>query len=277
MVKKVLLLGGEGFVGRNIAENISDCCDCYSVGTEKSIFKKRKDKFIKINPYKKEIKNVYDVIIHLIDNKVDLKNFAKEEKKLIENIDLNNKNHLIIFSSAVVYANPDSEYGKRKLILEEIFKNYCQKNKIDLTILRLFNIFGPYQLPGKQGSLIANIFNNYLNGEIIKIKDLKVSRDLIFSGDMAKLVKCIIKNKTCGRYDLASGRTASIRKVINLIEGIIGEKIKIDNAKEKENIKSPRSNGFLGGKTKLLPFKKGLKLTFDFYKNNLKIINGIKQ
>lgn len=272
--KNILILGGEGFIGRNLAGLLSEKHACFSAGTARSVFAKRRDSFIETNPYEKKIKNIYNVIIHLIDNKIDLKKFAKEEKKLIKNINLNRKNHLIIFSSAVIYADSNSEYGRRKLILEKIFENYCQKNKINLTVLRLFNIFGPCQLPKKQGSLIANIFINHLQGKTTKIKDLEALRDFIFSGDMAKLVEYIIKNKTYGKYDLASGKLVSIKKVINLAEEIAGKKIKINNVKEKEKIKSSKGNNFLASRIKLLPFKKSLKLTFDFYKKNLRAIKG---
>ncbi|MDH4330459.1 MAG: NAD-dependent epimerase/dehydratase family protein, partial [Candidatus Moranbacteria bacterium] len=121
--KNILILGGEGFIGRNIAEFLSsEKYSCSSVGVEESIFSEnRKDELKKINPYDCKIENDFDVAIHLIDNRAaEGEDFADAEKKLIENIGLKSKKHLILFSSAVIYANPDSEYGKRKIELERI-------------------------------------------------------------------------------------------------------------------------------------------------------------
>jgi nucleoside-diphosphate-sugar epimerase len=273
--KNILILGGEGFIGRNISDFLGHYYNCYSVGIEKSAFKKRKDKFLKINPYKNKIKNVFDVIIHLIDNKIGLKDFSKEEKKLIKNINLNKKNHLIIFSSAVIYANPNSEYGQRKLRLEKIYSDFCRKNKIKLTIFRLFNIYGPYQIPNVQGSLIANVFCNYLNGQKTKINDMNAMRDFIYSKDMAKFVEYSINNNFYGQKDLGSGKLITIRELIEKIERVVKNNLIIEDKKNKEDIFCHLAKNKIAKKINLTPIKDGLKETLKFYEKNIKLIRGI--
>ncbi len=277
MNKKILILGGEGFIGRNIADLLSKNHACFSAGVKKSVFTKRKDEFIKINPYGKKIKNIYNAIIHLIDNKVDSKHFIKEEKKLIKNIGLNKKNHLIIFSSAVVYANPDSDYGRRKIKLEKTYAGYCQKNRINLTIFRLFNIYGQYQLPNVQGSLVANIFCNYLNGKKTGINDIGAKRDFIFSKDMARFVEYSINNNFYGKTDLASGQLIAIKELIKKIEQTVKGDLIIDDRKKRENIFCPLAKNKLAGKINLTPMEEGLKETLEFYKKNVKLVNKINQ
>lgn len=269
--KKVLMLGGEGFIGRNIADALSSKYDCHSLGVEKSIFDKRgrKDKFLKADPYKKKIRNGYNIIIHLIDNNKSIKEFAKGERELIKNINLNNQNHLIVFSSAVVYANPDSDYGKRKLKLEKIYKGYCRKNNIQLTIFRLHNTFGRYQLPHRQGSLIANIFYNYLNKKKIVINDMSVARDFIFAGDIGKFVKYAIDKPYIGIGDLATGRHTTLRKIIKIIEKeVIKDNLPLIDKGIKEKIFDHKAKNILPGKVSLTPLKKALQKTFKFYKKN---------
>lgn len=270
---KVLFLGGEGFIGRNLAYCLSDFYDCYSVGIEKSIFDKRRDRFIKKNPYKEKLDNNYKAIVHLIDNNVDIKDFSKEEKELAKNIQLNKNNHLILFSSAVVYANPDSDYGKRKRELEKFYKEYCFKEKIKLAILRLFNIYGPYQFPNRQGSLIANILYSYLNKKDIIINDFNSRRDFIYSLDMAKTVKWGIDAGFSGIDDLATNRMISIRELVDVIEkDIVKSKLNIIDKRIKEEILpfAPKSN--IIKNIQLTDIKKGLQETLCFYENNFKKI-----
>jgi len=274
--KKILILGGEGFIGRNMADYFSRYYDCYSVGIEKSKFKKRKDKFIKLDPYKKSIKNNYDVIIHLIDNAVKIKDFSKEEGKLIKNLNLNKSTHLIIFSSAVVYANPNSDYGKRKLELERVYSDYCSQRGLKLTMVRLFNVYGPYQAPGKQGSLVANILTDYLGGKVTKINDESARRDFLFSGDIGKFIRHIIENSTVGTLDLASGRLISIGDLTGTIKkNIIKNKLLLDYGNTREKTFCPKAKSKLPRKMKITPLNEGLKKTFNFYKKNLKMINKI--
>ncbi len=274
--RKILILGGEGFIGRNIANFLSGHYDCYSVGIEKSKFDGRKDRFIRKNIYKDRLKNNYAAIIHLIDNPVRGEKFFKEEKKLIKNLELNENNHLIVFSSAAVYANPDSDYGKRKLKLEKIYSDYCKNNGIKLTIFRLFNVFGPYQIPNRQGSLAANTLVNYLNGKTVAINDKKAKRDFIFSPDIGKFIRYVIKNSVTGKFDLATNEMVTIEALIKKIEtNVIKNKLPLDYKYVKEEIVCPKAKNKLLENVKTTSLEDGLKKTFVFYKNNLKTINKL--
>lgn len=270
--KKVLILGGEGFIGRNIADEVADSSDCYSVGIEKSIFPGRKDKFIAADPYKDKIENNYSAIIHLIDNK-NAKDFLFDEQRLVENINLNFENHLIVFSSAVVYSNPDSDYGRRKRSLEKFYRQYCAKKGIRLLILRLFNIYGPYQFPGRQGSLAANIFCNHLNGVETEINDIRAERDFIYSKNMAGAVEYAIEKEMEGVDDLAGNRMTSIKDLIEIMEDIMGDKILIADKNMKENVHCPKAGSGIIKNVKMEKLEDGLAQTYDFYKMNVKAIN----
>lgn len=277
--KKVLILGGEGFIGRNLADFLAQKYDCVSIDMEKSPFarKNRRGKFIKINPYENEIKNDYDAIIHLIDKRKDRGNFEKNEKKLIKNLGISLKNHLIIFSSAVVYADPKSDYGKRKLKLEKIYSEFCKKNEIPLTIVRLFNAYGNYQIPQKQGSLVANLFCDYFNNRTTQINDINSQRDFVFAQDIAKIIEYIIKNKFLGLVDLSTNKLTSIKRLATLMGNVLGGKLNINNIGKKEKIESPKGKNILLKKVKLTLLEKGLKDTKNFYERNINIINKISE
>lgn len=275
MIKKTaLIIGGEGFIGRNIADVISKTHSCSSIGVEKSIFSNREDVFIKNNPYKDKLYEKFDIYIHLIDNSVSENIFEIEEEKLIDNLQIRSESHLIIFSSAAIYANPESEYAKRKLKLESFYKNYCKNNNIKLTILRLFNTYGKYQLPYKQGSLVANIFYNYLNNLPIEINDKTAMRDFIYASDIGKIVEHIIENKEYGMMDLGTEECISIENLLSLIqEKILQKKVKVNYKNIKENIIQHPATGNLHKEIKQTSLLEGLKKTFNFYNENKEIIN----
>lgn len=275
--KKILILGGEGFIGRNLFDFLSKNYDCYSSDRSASVFTGANRKVVKKNPYEQKIKNNYNIIIHLIDNKVDNRFYEKKELELIKNIDLSDKNHLILFSSAVIYANPDSEYGKRKIKMENIYSNYCNKHNIKLTIFRLFNIYGSYHLPNRQGSLVSNILLNYLNGKAVEINDLSACRDFIYAKDLGKFIKYAIEKRQFGIIDLATNNSVSINELLLSIEEAIKGKLNIIDKKNKETITCPKAKNKLIGKIKVTSLKQGLRKTFLFYKKNLNIINKLSK
>ncbi|EKE20148.1 MAG: NAD-dependent epimerase/dehydratase [uncultured bacterium] len=276
--KKILILGGEGFIGRNIAKHLSIENDCFSLGIEKSPFIERKDEFMEGNPYKDKISGEYDVVIHLIDNATAQDDFKQQELNLLKNITFVDTGHCILFSSAVIYANPDSEYAKRKILLEETCKAYCKKNNINLTIFRLFNIYGEYQIPFKQGSLVANLLVNYLDDATTEINDMSAERDFIFASDMVKFIKYAIDNSYFGCTDLATEKLIKVGELIDIIENeVVMEKIKINDKGNKEDVVCPIAKNNLIGKIILTPIEEGLRKTLDFYRNNMYIINQNKK
>jgi len=272
--KTVLIIGGEGFIGRNISDVLVKNYQCSSIGIEKSIFLNRKDIFIKNNPYKNHVEKRFNIYIHLIDNPISKDVFEIEEKKLIDDLQIKEDSHLIIFSSAAIYANPNSDYAKRKVNLESFYKKYCEKNGINLTILRLFNTYGKYQLPYKQGSLVANIFYNYLNNLPIEINDKTAKRDFIYAEDIGKIVEYVIENKKYGIMDFGSGESISIDSLMSLIQAeILSTKININYRNTKENITQHSITGDLHKKIRLTSLLEGLKKTFKFYNENEEAIN----
>lgn len=273
--KRILLLGGEGFIGRNIAEYFSEKNTCVSVGNEQSRFEQRRDEFLPAKPYEEKIHHESDVIVHLIDNKIPLDSFVEQEKNLIENIALNQNHHLIIFSSAVIYANPDSEYGQRKQALEKFYTEYCEMHGIKLTILRLFNTFGSFQIPYRQGSLVANLIYNALHDKQTEINDRDAMRDFLFAGDIPKFVEYAIINKMEGVYDIGSGKLTSIREVITLLEERVIERyLDVLYRDIPETIFPRHAEGDLVGEVDLIGLEEGLKGTVKFYEDNMRIVKS---
>lgn len=272
---KLLLLGGEGFIGRNIAEYFSGKNICFSVGSEKSLFEKRNDVFLQAKPYEEKINHESNVIVHLIDNKVLVDTFIEQEKKLIKNIGLDKRHHLIVFSSAVIYANPDSDYGRRKQALEKFYTEYCKERGIRLTILRLFNTFGPYQIPYRQGSLVGNLIYNFLTKKKTEINDKEANRDFLYAGDIPKFIEYTLAHQFEGTHDIGSGQLTSIAGLISLLENkILKSALDISYRNIKETVPNRFAESDIVEMVDLVEFEEGMRKTVKFYEDNMSIIQS---
>lgn len=272
--QSIAILGGEGFIGRNLALHLSNRYKCLSVGVVRSPFLDRKDTFISAHPYEEKVNHQCSVIIHLIDNsRCAIEDFLDEEKKLAENIGLNDKDHLVLFSSAVVYANPESEYGLRKKMLEEFYTEYCRKNDVKLTIVRLFNTLGSFQIPQRPGSLVANIIYNHMVGRASEINDRQSKRDFIYASDIPKFIEYFLENGVTGTLDLGSGKLTSIADIISILESeVLKIPLNIIDKNKTDSIISPRANNQYLSQIPVTDIVTAMSQMVDFYKNNIDTI-----
>lgn len=266
--KRITVLGGEGFVGRNILDYLNKDYECFSVAQEPSLFKHRNAKFIPADPYKEKVSTESEILIHLINNPLLSEEFKAAERNLIENTFTPNLCHVIVFSSAVVYAAPESDYGRRKILLEQIFQEECQKRGVKLTIFRLFNVYGCYQLPYRQGSLVANLIFDHLFGKTTEIQDSTAERDFLFAGDTGRFVSFVIENEKYGTFDLASNQLCSLGDMIAALEGVLDERLDIKHIGIPETVKSPQGKNPFLSEVEVTPLKVGLQETLKFYRSH---------
>lgn len=276
--RRLLLLGGEGFIGRNIASHFSLGNRCVSVGKRPSCFLVRSDRFLQIDPYQAEVPGTFDTIIHLIDHQVPLERFAQEEARLLENIHLGTSAHLVVFSSAAVYVNPDSEYGRRKMALEDYYADYCRQHGLSLTIFRLFNVFGPYQVPHRPGSLVANLICNHLAKQETEINDMEARRDFMYAPDIPKFVEYVLRHRLQGIFDIGSGRLTTVADLIERLERMVfQEPASIADRNHRESIASRRAHGPLLREIPMVDFDEGLMQTARFYQDNFTLVSEVCQ
>ncbi len=282
--QRIILMGGEGFIGRNLSTYFSKHNTCFSIGKEESNFPQRHDTFLQADLYRTDrafLSKSFSAaqpsfaVIHLIDNKVPIEDLLEHEALLAENTILQPDTHLVLFSSSVIYANPDSEYGVRKKILEDFYTHYCARKGIPLTILRLFNTFGPYQLPYRKGSLVGNLIYNYLTHRVTEITNMEIERDFIYSQDIAKFVEYVLLHKLEGVFDVGSGKLTSVKNLVSLLENsVLQDKIEVINRQLPEYFMCPVAQTGIFEAVDLKPLEVALRETVTFYKQNLPIIQN---
>ncbi|MEM2742014.1 MAG: NAD-dependent epimerase/dehydratase family protein [Nitrososphaeria archaeon] len=137
---------------------------------------------------------------------------------------------IIYVSSAAVYGepkhlpinemhptNPTSPYGLSKLMGEEVVKFYGGQG-LNYVILRLFNVYGLGQT-GAYAGVITNFIENAKNGKPpIIYGDGQQTRDFIHVADVAEAIKRAIEKPPTGQtINIATGKPTTIKELAELI------------------------------------------------------------
>lgn len=127
----------------------------------------------------------------------------------------------------VVYAGSSSKHSGKfknpytfsKDIGEEIIELYQKHYRLQATIARFYNVYGPYQLTeGGYTTLIGRWLNNIKKGEPCYIYgDGEQRRDFTHVNDIIDALILIMENETYGfEFELGRGKNHSVNEVANM-------------------------------------------------------------
>lgn len=127
------------------------------------------------------------------------------------------KNLDLISEEEICY--PVSSYGVVKLTIENYLRLYQKQHGIKYLILRVSNPFGRFHTSDKQG--IINIaVRRALKGEIIEIwGDGNQSKDYIFVDDLVKIIFDLTKQNVINKtINVGSGQAYQLNKILDMIK-----------------------------------------------------------
>lgn len=260
--KHVLVTGGAGFIGSNIADDLLtqgydvSVFDNFSTGIEENLpkaIKLYKGDTSQQNDLEKVFQNKFDVVFHIAGCASTINSFTNPLSDIYANfigtVNIVNKcvenkiPRFIYASSMTVYGHPEklpineehptkpiSYYGITKYAAERYVHATAERTdlpfSLNATTFRMFNVYGERQsLTNPYQGVMAIFIGNLLRGETVTIfGDGKQSRDFIYIKDVSKAwIDSIDNKKTFGNvYNLGFGQDISLHQLVETIAKIMG-------------------------------------------------------
>lgn len=229
-MKNVLIIGGNGFIGTNLAKYLSKV-KVYNVYSFDIQLPKEKIKninyiegdFFDNDLLNRALENI-DVVIHSLStvnpgnsNRRFMQGYSRDFVQSAYLFDIcAKKNIKVIFlsSGGTVYgvqdsqpikenalANPINHYGTVKLCIESVMRTFNKQSNSNMIIARISNPYGPGQDFNKGVGFIDAALKKTLQNEFIEIwGDGTVIRDYIYIDDVCEMIESLIKYE--GKEDI---------------------------------------------------------------------------
>lgn len=258
-MKKILMLGGFGFISTNILKYIDEN---YAEEYEVIIFDRIMEhpKGVKFNCVKKVYagdfsdetnliqifnENKINIVMHFLSSTVpatssnaqyDVESNLIATLKLLGIMDKFGVKDIVYMSSGgAIYGDylmkvhneedavyPKSSYGVVKLAIEKYLLSYSELYEFNSLILRLSNPYGPYHYNNKQG--IINIaIRKALAGEKVQIWGSGDGiKDYIYIEDVCSIIFRLIENGVETEvYNVAAGSAHSVNEIVEGIKEFV--------------------------------------------------------
>ena len=126
---------------------------------------------------------------------------------------------------------PNNPYALSKVLAEKICEFYASVHRIPVTVLRPFNVYGA----GQDGRfLIPSLVSQVLYSETIPVQDLLPKRDYVFIDDLVEaLMLTIGRHSGYAVYNIGSGSSLSVRELIDVIQSVARTSKKIVSAQAR--------------------------------------------
>lgn len=257
---RVLILGGNGFIGSHVVDSFLNC------GHEVIVFDRHSDssrsnlydiKFFEGNfgdrtCLEKIFAEGIDVVVHLISTTLpqssNLNPIYDVQSNLLESIALfelcvkySIKKVVFLSSGGTVYGIPEStpvseksathplcSYGITKRAIEDFLFFFYKNHGLQYNVLRVSNPYGVRQSPFRGQGAIAVFMYKCLIGEEIEVwGDGSNVRDYVYVTDVANACLLAALSLKSGIYNVGSGYGVSILDLLENLENLLGVKPKI--------------------------------------------------
>ena len=247
---KILVLGGNGFIGSHITDEL------VANGHDVTVFHRSTERYeghsntvrFYLGDYSDVVKlgeavDGMDAVIHAISTTVpstsNLNPISDVQQNLISTIQLldlmtkaNVRRLVYLSSGGTVYGkpnllpvaenhplNPICSYGIVKVAIENYIGMYQELYGLKPIILRPSNPYGPRQgHAGVQGALSTFLCKTLHHKEITIWGDGETKSGYVYVKDLAHMTRLAVESDVMGRFNVCSGVSHSLNSLIKLIE-----------------------------------------------------------
>lgn len=259
---KVLVTGGAGFIGGHLVDRLVNAgysvrvLDDLSTGSLSNLdsnltnpnFEVIRGDIFDESIVKSAMKGI-DSVYHLAALVGVTQSLANPDRcrkinvegtlNLLRNAQDNGVGLFVFTSTAAVYGNstpplseeslpnPVSPYAETKLAAEQRCLEYFKNHGLGVTVLRLFNVYGPRQDEGPYSSVISRFLRSWRTAEPLMIEgDGEQSRDFIHVNDVVDcLVSILQKGDLVGQvFNLGSGKPTTINQLVEIVRQLANTK-----------------------------------------------------
>jgi len=264
---RVLVTGGAGFIGANLAEALIErsevaVVDDLSTGHLSNLHPDARfarmsildEKFLdEATSFKP------DAVVHLAAQASVNASIADPQRDWLVNVEGTKAvaraarrcgvRTVISASTAAVYGNPaelpihesrhklpTSPYGSSKLAAEEVLASELSTAGIDFASFRFSNVYGPHQNSQGEGGAVAIFASRLARGdELVVFGDGAQTRDFIYVADVVDSICMALKAETKLRegigdgpaYNISTGTQRSIIQLIEMLSHVSGVQARI--------------------------------------------------
>ncbi len=260
---RVLITGGAGFIGSNLAKAVERrypkakvyVLDNFSSGHFKNLLGFRGEVITGdlSDPELWEwLKNnfTFDVVFHkgaitdtTVQDQFKMLRVNADSLRYILSACLYWNAKLIYASSAGVYGNspppmreeeglvPENIYGFSKLMMDRIALSFMEENKhIQVVGFRYFNVYGPgEQYKGKTASMIYQLYRQMKEGKRPRLfKWGEQKRDFVYIEDVIEANLLALEKDISGIFNIATGEARSFNEIVDILNRYLGTNYEVE-------------------------------------------------
>lgn len=243
-MKKLLIIGGSGFVGRSLIKHLLNKYEITSVSRTTKV-EGIHNEFFDLNKTDFSFTKHYNYIVYLGTISSPKEAEQKPNESFITNVENIHRfleasrdykpKKIILLSSAVLYSSGNKSFSEQDKIdpfisiynfskynLEMLATFYREKYGLSITVFRLSNTYGPGQVTDRAPYLIPGLFEQAIKKGKMEVWNTSPVRDWIYVDDVAKAIGRELEMKDGGIFNLGTGKGSSVKEIAEVIKKLTG-------------------------------------------------------
>jgi nucleoside-diphosphate-sugar epimerase len=177
----------------------------------------------------------------------------------------------MVFASAYVYGNPanlpiresdsvkpNNPYALSKHLGEQCCEFAARYQGVDVTVLRVFNVFGR----GQREEFLIPTLVKQLSGSEIRVMDLAPRRDYVYLPDVVEaFVRALDAPAGFHRFNIGSGQSYSVAEIVAALQAAAGTQLPVVSTAEPRPQEIPDVRADIGLASEVLGWKPAFNLT----------------